>query len=52
VPQPSGLFQPEGNMTAAPVTNDIDKADTIAVTVEPAGGSELPTSDVVLSAEL
>jgi len=52
VPQPSGLFQPEGNMTAAPVTNDIDKADTIAVTVEPAGGSEQPTSDIVLSAEL
>ncbi len=52
VPKPSGLFQPDGNMTAAPVTNSITKADVIAVTVEPAGGSEKPTSDPVLSAEL
>ncbi len=52
VPKPSGLFQPDGNMTAAPVTNSITKADVIAVTVEPAGGSNKPTSDPVLSAEL
>jgi anti-sigma-K factor RskA len=52
VPKPSGLFQPEGNMTATPITNSITKADVIAVTVEPAGGSEQPTSDPVLLAEL
>ena len=52
VPKPSGLFQPDGNMTAAPITNSITKADVIAVTVEPAGGSNKPTSDPVLSAEL
>ena len=52
VPEPSGLFQPDGNMTATPITNSIQKADTIAVTVEPAGGSEQPTSDPVLQAEL
>ena len=52
VPKPSGLFQPDGNMTAAPVTNSITKADVIAVTVEPVGGSNKPTSDPVLSAEL
>ena len=52
VPKPSGLFQPDGNMTAAPITNSITKADVIAVTVEPAGGSEQPTSDPVLLAEL
>ena len=51
-PKPSGLFQPDGNMTAAPITNSITKADVIAVTVEPAGGSEQPTSDPVLLAEL
>ncbi len=51
-PEPSGLFQPDGNMTATPITNSIKKADTIAVTVEPAGGSEQPTGDIVLSAEL
>ena len=52
VPKPSGLFQPDGNMTATPITNSITKADVIAVTVEPAGGSEQPTSDPVLLAEL
>jgi anti-sigma-K factor RskA len=52
VPQPSGLFQPDGNMTATPITNSISEADVIAVTVEPAGGSEKPTTDPVLLAEL
>ncbi len=52
VPTPSGLFDPDGNMTAAAVTTPIEKADAIAVTVEPAGGSEKPTSDPVLLTEL
>jgi len=52
VPKPSGLFQPDGNMTATPITNSITQADVIAVTVEPAGGSDQPTSDPVLLAEL
>jgi anti-sigma-K factor RskA len=52
VPESSGLFQPGGEETAAPVTTPIKKGDTIAVTVEPAGGSEQPTSDPVLSADL
>jgi hypothetical protein len=52
VPKPSGLFQPDEDMTSTPITNSITKADVIAVTVEPAGGSEQPTSDPVLLAEL
>jgi anti-sigma-K factor RskA len=52
VPKPSGLFQPEGNVTATPITNSITNADVIAVTVEPAGGSEQPTSDPVLLAKM
>jgi len=52
VPEPSGLFQPDGNMTATPITNSIEEADAVAVTVEPAGGSDQPTSDPVLLAEL
>jgi anti-sigma-K factor RskA len=52
VPESSGLFQPGVQETAAPITTPIKKGDTIAVTVEPAGGSEQPTSDPVLSAEL
>jgi anti-sigma-K factor RskA len=39
-------------MTATPITNSISEADVIAVTVEPAGGSEKPTTDPVLLAEL
>ena len=52
VPESSGLFQPGGTETAAPITTPIKKGDTIAVTVEPAGGSEQPTTDPVLSAKL
>jgi anti-sigma-K factor RskA len=52
VPKPSGLFQPDGNMTATLITHSITKADVIAVTVEPAGGSKKPTSDPVLLAKL
>ena len=52
VPKPSGLFQPDRNITAAPITNPITNADVIAVTVEPAGGSKKPTSDPVLLANL
>jgi anti-sigma-K factor RskA len=51
VPKPSGLFRPDGNMTAAPVTHSIKNGDVIAVTVEPAGGSKKPTSDPVLLAK-
>jgi anti-sigma-K factor RskA len=52
VPEPSGLFQPGGTETAASITTPIKKGDTVAITVEPAGGSEQPTTDPVLSAEL
>jgi anti-sigma-K factor RskA len=52
VPKPSGLFQPDANGTATPITNSVRKGDVIAVTVEPAGGSKKPTSDPVLLAKL
>lgn len=52
VPKPSGLFQPGSKMTATAITSSIKKADAIAVTVEPAGGSKKPTSDPVLAAKL
>lgn len=51
-PKPSGLFNPEGNMTATAITTSLEKADAIAVTIEPAGGSQEPTSDPVLVTEL
>lgn len=50
--QPSGIFQPNGDPVAAVVKQPIEGAETIAVTVEPAGGSPQPTTDPMLSAQL
>ncbi len=52
VPKPSGLFDPEGRVTAAAVTTPITKADAVAVTVEPEGGSPKPTTGPMLVAEV
>lgn len=51
-PEPSGLLEPSGNMAATAITIPLEDADAIAVTVEPAGGSDAPTSDPVLVQEL
>jgi anti-sigma-K factor RskA len=51
-PEPSGLLEPSGNMAATAITANLRGADAIAVTVEPAGGSDEPTSDPVLVQEL
>ncbi len=51
-PEPSGLLEPSGNMAATAITTPLRGADAIAVTVEPAGGSDKPTSDPVLVQEL
>ncbi len=47
-PRPSGLFEPRGNAIAAVVENPVEGADTVAVTVEPEGGSKKPTTDPIL----
>lgn len=52
---PSGLFEPqtvEDSTIAAYVNQSIEDADAVAVTVEPQGGSEQPTSDPQLLASL
>ena len=51
-PEPSGLLEQSGDSAAAPITIPLEDADAIAVTVEPAGGSDQPTSDPVLVQEL
>lgn len=51
-PEPSGLLQPAGGTGATPVTSPLEGADTIAVTVEPPGGSDAPTTDPVLLKDL
>ncbi len=50
--KPSGIFQPNGDPVAAVVKQPLEGAETIAVTVEPAGGSPQPTTDPMLSAQL
>jgi anti-sigma-K factor RskA len=52
VPKPSGLFEPKEGPIAVVVENSVDRGDTIAVTLEPEGGSRKPTTDPMLAAEL
>jgi anti-sigma-K factor RskA len=51
-PEPSGLFEPGGDALAAVVEHPVERTDTVAVTVEPEGGSPKPTSDPMLVAEV
>ena len=52
VPQPAGLFEPVGEPAAAAIEAPLEGADAVAVTLEPDGGSPMPTSDVILTAPL
>ncbi|MBA2690972.1 MAG: anti-sigma factor [Rubrobacter sp.] len=50
--QPSGIFQPGEGPVAAVVEHSLEGAETVAVTVEPEGGSPQPTTDPMLSTQL
>lgn len=53
MPEPAGTFEPrEGGSAAATVEGSVEGAEAVAVTVEPAGGSPMPTGDPVLTASL
>jgi anti-sigma-K factor RskA len=52
VPKPSGLFKPGEGPIAVVVENPVDRGDTVAVTLEPEGGSRKPTTDPMLAAKL
>jgi anti-sigma-K factor RskA len=52
VPQPSGLFEPDRETIAAVIKKPLDENDVIAITIEPAGGSQQPTTDPMLTAKL
>ncbi|MGB3683197.1 MAG: anti-sigma factor [Rubrobacteraceae bacterium] len=51
-PKSGGTFEPKDGLAAAPITLPDQGADAVAITVEPAGGSDQPTSDPVLQTEL
>ena len=52
VPQPSGLFEADGDTVAAVVEKPLNEDDVIAITIEPNGGSQQPTTDPMLTAKL
>lgn len=52
VPEPAGTFQSQDGETATPIEGSLEGADAVAVTVEPSGGSSLPTSEPLLTASL
>ena len=53
VSEPAGLFEPRaGGDAATPIEGSLENADTVAVTVEPSGGSVTPTSEPLLTANL
>ncbi len=52
VPEPAGLFEPRDGSAAATVEVPLEGAEAVAVTLEPAGGSPMPTSDPLLTAPL
>lgn len=52
VPRPSGLFEPGEGPIAVVVENPVSRADAIAVSLEPEGGSTEPTTKPMLAARL
>jgi anti-sigma-K factor RskA len=53
-PVSCGIFKPENgsSMSVAQLEESLEGAELVAITVEPAGGSPQPTSDILLSGEL
>jgi len=53
IAEPAGLLEPgDRGDAAAPIEGPIDEADAVAVTLEPSGGSPVPTSDILLTTSL
>lgn len=51
-PQPAGTFRPSGDAAAAYITGPLSEADSVAITVEPSGGSPEPTTEPVLQTSI
>ena len=52
MPEPAGLFEPRDGEAASTVEGSMEGAEAVAVTLEPEGGSSMPTSDPILVAPL
>ena len=51
-PTAAGLFDTTTGTVAHAITGDVPSAAAVGVTLEPAGGSPAPTSDVLMLIEL
>ena len=51
-PQPAGTFRPGSGVVAAAIDGSLERADAVAITVEPSGGSEAPTTEPVLQTSI
>lgn len=51
-PKPSSTFKTGENLISTPVKSSLEGADTVAITIEPAGGSQTPTTTPMMSAKL
>lgn len=52
-PSPDRVFRPnEDGRAIVSVDNDVENADAVAVTVEPRGGSQQPTGEILMLGEL
>lgn len=49
-PRPAGIFP--GGCSSVPLDEPVEPGDVVAVTLEPAGGSDQPTSDVLATARV
>jgi anti-sigma-K factor RskA len=49
-PRPAGLFP--GGCSSIPLDEPVERGDVVAVTLEPEGGSDQPTTDVLASANV
>ena len=49
-PRPAGLFA--GGCRSVDLEEPVDEGDVVAVTLEPAGGSDRPTGDILASADV
>ena len=52
VPKPAGVFDPHNGKATGMITVSLKGADTVAVTIEPSGGSPKPTSDPIISSKV
>ena len=52
-PAPAGLFHPDADgLVAVLVSGNIEPGTVIGLTVEPAGGSDAPTGEILIASEL